>query len=147
MEKTRRIEILLVEDDQGDVDLTTEALEGSKLPLSLNVVRDGFEAMEYLHRRGRFAKAPKPDIILLDLNMPRKDGRQVLREIREDPDLAPIPVIVLTASAADEDILRSYELRCNCYLTKPVKLAEFMKVVRVVGDFWATVVKLPGRDE
>lgn len=146
MEQQRAVEVLLVEDDQGDVDLTREALEGSRLPISLNAVKDGQEAMEYLRREGRFARAVKPDLILLDLNMPRKDGRQVLQEMRDDPELVSIPVIVLTASAADEDILRSYELKCNCYLTKPVKLEEFIKVVRVVGNFWTTIVKLPRKD-
>jgi CheY-like chemotaxis protein len=137
------IEILLVDDDPGDVRLTVEALKQTKMHTNLSFARDGFEALAILRRQGKFAAAPCPDIILLDLNMPRKDGREVLGEIKEDPDLKHIPVVVLTTSADEEDILRSYNLHANCYVTKPVDLRQFMKVVSSIEDFWFTVVKLP----
>jgi two-component system response regulator len=139
----RPIEILLVEDNPGDVDLTKEALEGAKVYTRLHVAEDGEAAVEFLCRRGQFAAAPRPDLILLDLNLPKKDGRQVLQEIKADPDLAAIPVVVLTTSEADEDILHSYQLHANCYITKPVDFKQFLKVVEAIEDFWLTIVKLP----
>jgi two-component system, chemotaxis family, response regulator Rcp1 len=138
------IEILLVDDDLGDVRLTVEALKQTKMLTNLSFARDGVEALASLRRQGKYAAVPRPDIILLDLNMPRKDGREVLSEIKEDPDLKQIPVVVLTTSADEEDVLRSYDLHANCYVTKPVDLAQFMKVVTAIEDFWFTVVKLPG---
>jgi CheY-like chemotaxis protein len=137
------IEILLVDDDPGDVRLTVEALKQTKMHINLSFARDGIEALAVLRHQGKFSAAPCPDIILLDLNMPRKDGREVLREIKEDPKLKHIPVVVLTTSAAEEDIMRSYNLHANCYVTKPVDLQQFMKVVASIESFWFTVVKLP----
>jgi CheY-like chemotaxis protein len=137
------VDILLVEDNPGDMRLTQEALREGKVYNNLHWARDGVEALEFLRRRGRFAEAPRPDIILLDLNLPRKDGREVLSEIKGDPDLHNIPVVVLTTSKAEEDVLRSYELRANCYVTKPVDLEQFMVVVRSIDKFWLTVVTLP----
>ena len=145
-ETGRAVEVLLVEDDPGDIELTKEAIEKARLSINLNVVRDGEEAMTYLRRKGEFDKAVRPDLVLLDLNMPRKDGREVLREIRSDPDLTSLPVVILTTSDADEDILRTYDLGANCYVTKPVGLEQFMKVVQTVGNFWFMIVKLPGRE-
>ncbi len=139
------IEILLVDDDPGDVRLTVEALKQTKMHTNLSFARDGIEALAFLRRQGKFAAAPCPDIILLDLNMPRMDGREVLGEIKQDPDLKHIPVVVLTTSADEEDILRSYNLHANCYVTKPVDLQQFMKVVSSIENFWFTVVKLPVR--
>ncbi len=137
------VEILLVEDSPGDVDLTREALSDSKMANRLHVVEDGEEAMDFLHRRGRFAGAVRPDVILLDLNLPRKDGREVLEEIKDDEQLKTIPVVILTTSRADEDILKTYKLHANCYITKPVDVNQFFQVVKSVEDFWFTVVKLP----
>lgn len=137
------IEILLVEDDPGDVRLTQEALRASKVRNKLHVVEDGVDAMAFLHRQGRYIDAPKPDIILLDLNLPRMDGREVLREIKDDDDLKRIPVVVLTTSAADEDILTSYNLHANCYITKPVDLSQFVRIVKSIEGFWFSIVKLP----
>ncbi|MBF0348387.1 MAG: response regulator [Magnetococcales bacterium] len=137
------IEILLVEDSPGDVELTREALCDSKLLNRLHVAEDGEEAMAFLRREGRFSNAIRPDVVLLDLNLPRKDGREVLEEIKADPDLKSIPVVVLTTSQADEDILRTYQLHANCYITKPVDLNQFFSVVQSVENFWFTVVKLP----
>lgn len=137
------IEILLVEDDPGDVRLTREALKGSKLRNNLHVVEDGEEAMEFLRKEGEFAESPRPDIILLDLNLPRKDGREVLEEIKEDSDLRRIPVVVLTTSENDEDILISYNLHANCYITKPVEMKQFVQIVKTIEGFWFTIVKLP----
>ena len=137
------IEILLVEDNPGDVRLTTEALKEQKLYNSLNVVSDGVEAMAFLRKEGQYAKVPRPDLILLDLNLPRKDGREVLKEIKSDDKLKSIPVVVLTVSKSDEDILKSYNLHANCYITKPVDLMQFMKVAKSVQEFWFTMVKLP----
>jgi two-component system, chemotaxis family, response regulator Rcp1 len=139
------IEILLVEDNPGDVDLTKEALQDAKVRNRLNVVDDGAKAVDFLFKRGEYADAPRPDIILLDLNLPKKDGRQVLKEIKADPQLAEIPVVILTTSQADEDILRSYQLHANCYITKPVDFKQFMHVVKSIEEFWLTVVKLPKR--
>jgi two-component system, chemotaxis family, response regulator Rcp1 len=139
----RPIEILLVDDSAADVLLTEEALQEAKVLNRLSVVRDGVEAMDFIRNRGQYAKAPRPDLILLDLNLPRKNGRAVLAEIKSDPVLHLIPVVILTTSAAEEDVLKSYELHANCYITKPVDLAQFLKVLRMVEDFWLTIVKLP----
>jgi CheY-like chemotaxis protein len=139
----RTVEILLVDDDPADVELTTTALKEGKLLNNLISLTDGVEALAYLRREGRFAGASRPDVILLDLNMPRKDGRQVLAELKDDPELCDIPVVVLTTSDSDFDILQSYKMKCNCYVTKPVDFRELHKVVQSIGDFWFTVVKLP----
>ena len=139
----RPIEILLVEDSAGDIRLTRESLKESKVRNRLNVVPDGIEAMAYLRGQNGYAEAPRPDLILLDLNLPKKDGRSVLSEIKTDPNLKRIPVVILTTSRAEEDILKTYDLHANCYITKPVNLDQFMKVVRAIEDFWLTVVKLP----
>jgi len=137
------IEILLVEDNPGDVELTREALHDSKVHMNLSVVSDGVEALAFLRRQTRYADAPRPDLILLDLNLPRKDGRGVLAEIKADPELRQIPVVILTSSQAEQDILRAYELHANCYVTKPVDLDQFITIVRSIEQFWFTVVKLP----
>jgi chemotaxis family two-component system response regulator Rcp1 len=137
------IEILLVEDNPGDVRLTVEALKDAKVHNNLHVAEDGVEAMVFLRREGKYADAPRPDLILLDLNLPKKDGREVLAEIKGDPDLRRIPVVILTISQDEEDILRSYNLHANCYITKPVNLGQFLKVVKSVEEFWFTIVKLP----
>ena len=143
-QKTARpIEILMVEDNRGDVRLTQEALKEGKVRNNLHVARDGVEALSFLHKEGKHAQVPRPDLILLDLNLPKKDGRAVLEEIKEDSDLRRIPVVVLTISKAEEDILKSYNLHANCYVTKPVELEQFMTVVRSVEDFWLTIVRLP----
>jgi two-component system, chemotaxis family, response regulator Rcp1 len=140
------VEILLVEDNTADVRLTIEALKDAKVANRLNVVDDGVKAMEFLHRKGSYADTPTPDLILLDLNLPRKDGREVLAEIKVDPMLRRIPVVVLTTSRAEEDILRAYDLHANCYISKPVDFEQFMTVVRSLDDFWLTVVKLPSNE-
>jgi len=140
------IDILLVEDNPGDVRLTQEAFKEGKVRNSLHVVADGVEALAFLRKEGAHADAPRPDIILLDLNLPKKDGREVLAEIKEDPDLKRIPVVILTISQAEQDILKSYNLHANCYITKPVGLEQFMTVVRSVEGFWLTIVKLPPDD-
>jgi CheY-like chemotaxis protein len=137
------IDILLVEDNPGDVRLTREALSDAKVLNRLTVAVDGVEALAALRRQGRFANAPRPDIILLDLNLPRKDGRAVLAEIKKDPDLRRIPVIVLTTSKAEEDVLHTYDLHANCYIAKPLDLEQFITVVKSIEDFWFTVAKLP----
>jgi CheY-like chemotaxis protein len=137
------IEILLIEDNPGDARLTREALKAGKIHTRLSLVTDGEEALLYLRRQGQYAAAPRPDLILLDLNLPRKDGREVLAEIKSDDDLHRIPVVVLTSSAAEEDILKSYDLRANCYVCKPVDLDQFLKVVQSIEEFWLTIVKLP----
>lgn len=139
----KSIEILLIEDNPGDVRLTREALQEGKIINSLSVVGDGEQAMDFLHQRGNFAAAPRPDLILLDLNLPRKDGREVLAEIKADPALRHIPVVVLTTSRAEQDILQSYNLHANCYITKPVDFQQFISVVESIQNFWLTVVKLP----
>jgi CheY-like chemotaxis protein len=139
------IEVLLVEDDPGDVLMTREALEGHKLSNHLHVVNDGEQALAFLKRRKPYAKAPRPDLVLLDLNLPRMDGREVLAEIKSDRGLRSIPVIVLTTSEAEEDILRSYNLHANAYVTKPVDFDKFIAVVRRIDDFFVSVVKLPPR--
>ncbi|MFE2992289.1 response regulator [Streptomyces sp. NPDC059262] len=137
------IEVLLVEDDAGDELMTREAFEDNKIGNTLHVVRDGLEALDFLYRRGEHAGAPRPDLILLDLNLPKYDGRQVLEQIKSDPDLTHIPVVVLTTSSAEEDILRSYKLHANAYVTKPVDLDQFILAIRQIDDFFVTVVKLP----
>jgi len=137
------IEVLLVEDDPGDVLMTQEAFEDHKVRNRLTVVSDGAEALAYLRREGRHADAVRPDLILLDLNLPKRDGREVLAEIKKDEDLGRIPVVVLTTSSADEDIVRSYQLHANAYVTKPVDFDRFIEVVQQIDDFFVTVVKLP----
>jgi CheY-like chemotaxis protein len=139
------IEVLLVEDDPGDVLMTREALAHYKVNNRLNVVSDGEEALAYLRRQGRFGDAVRPDLVLLDLNLPRRDGREVLAEIKNDEDLHQIPVVVLTTSSAEEDVLRSYQLHANAYVTKPVDFDRFISVVRRIDDFFVSVVKLPPR--
>src|SRR3984957_15812078 len=137
------IVILLVEDSPGDVRLTREAFKDAKVHINLHVASDGGEAMAFLTREGQNANAPRPDLILLDLNLPKKDGREVLAEIKESPALKTIPVVILTTSASEEDILRSYQLHANCYITKPVDLNGFLDVVKSIDNFWLSVVKLP----
>lgn len=139
----RPIEILLVEDNAADVRLTIEALREGKVRNNLSVTRDGVEAMEFLRRQGAYAQAPRPDLVLLDLNLPKMDGREVLAQIKADPQLRTIPVVVLTTSSAEADILKSYSLHANCYITKPVDLDQFVTVVKSIDDFWLTIVKLP----
>lgn len=136
-------EVLLVEDDAGDELMTREAFEDNKIGNTLHVVRDGLEALDFLYRRGDHVGAPRPDLILLDLNLPKYDGRQVLEQIKTDPELSHIPVVVLTTSAAEEDILRSYKLHANAYVTKPVDLDQFIRAIQQIDDFFVTVVKLP----
>ncbi|WP_406297925.1 response regulator [Embleya sp. NBC_00888] len=139
------IEVLLVEDDPGDVLMTREAFEDNKVRNTLHVVSDGVEAVAFLRREGEYTDAPRPDLILLDLNLPRKDGREVLEEIKADEDLRRIPVVVLTTSEAEEDVLRSYHLHANAYVTKPVDFEQFISVVRHIDEFFVSVVKLPTR--
>lgn len=141
--KSRAVEILLVEDSPTDVLLATEALQHAKLINNLHVVRDGVDALAFLERKGPYTDAPRPDLILLDLNLPRKDGREVLAEIKINPALKHIPVVVLTTSKADEDVLEAYGHHANCYITKPVDFAQFAEVVRQVESFWFAVVTLP----
>jgi CheY-like chemotaxis protein len=143
VERNGPIEILLVEDNPGDVRLTREALKEGKVYSNLHTVKDGVEAMDFLRRQGKYAGVPRPDIILLDLNLPKKDGREVLEEIKTDESLKRIPVVVLTTSKAEEDVLRTYNLHANCYVTKPVDLEKFMVVVKSIDVFWLTVVTLP----
>ena len=137
------VEVLLVEDNPGDVRLTLEALKDGKVNNHLSVVEDGVEALAFLRREGKYADASRPDLILLDLNLPKKDGREVLAEIKTDEDLKRIPVVVLTTSKAEKDILRTYNLHANCYISKPVDFDQFVIVVRLIEDFWFTIVKLP----
>jgi CheY-like chemotaxis protein len=147
---SKPVEILLVEDNPGDVRLTMEALKEGKVLNNLTIARDGEEALEILFRRGEYADRPLPDIILLDLNLPKKDGREVLREIKTDKNLMHIPVVVLTMSKAEEDILKSYKYHANCFITKPIDMDQFMNVMRLTESFWLSIVKLPsrvGRDE
>jgi len=148
MEKSRKpIDILLAEDDEDDYLLIAEALQESRLANKMNWVKDGEELMDYLHRRGNFIdpeESPIPGIILLDLNMPRKDGREALKEIKSDPALRKIPIIILTTSKAEEDILRSYDLGVNSFIRKPVKFEDFVEMVRVLGKYWFEIVELPG---
>lgn len=144
-EACRPIEILMVEDNPGDVRLTVEALKEGKIRNNFRTVEDGVEAIAFLRRQGPYADAPRPDLILLDLNLPKKNGREVLAEIKEDPDLRRIPVVILTVSQAEQDILKSYNLYANCYITKPVDLDQFLEVVKSIENFWLTVVMLPPR--
>ena len=137
------VEILLVEDNPGDVRLTQEAMKEGKMRNNLSVARDGVEAMAFLRQEGEFKDVPRPDVVLLDLNLPKKDGREVLAEIKADPELRRIPVVVLTSSKADEDIASSYDSHANCYVTKPGDLEQFMEVIRSVEGFWVQIVKLP----
>jgi two-component system, chemotaxis family, response regulator Rcp1 len=137
------IEVLLVEDSSGDVRLTREAFKDAKVHINLHVVSDGIQAMAFLRREGEYVNVPRPDLILLDLNLPKKDGREVLGEIKESPELKSIPVVILTTSASEADILRSYRLHANCYITKPVGLAGFLEVIKSIDSFWLSVVKLP----
>lgn len=141
------LEILLVDDDAGDVELTRESLSDSKLAINMSVAGDGVEAMEFLRREGKYSNAPRPDLILLDLNMPRKDGRQALAEIKADDSLRSIPIVILTTSSAEEDIVKTYNLGANCYVTKPVGFDQFQKVVEAIEGFWFTVVKLPAKEQ
>lgn len=140
----RPVNILLVEDNPGDVRLTIEALRDGKVRNVLNVVGDGVEALRFLNREGKYAEAPRPDLILLDLNLPKMDGREVLSRIKADDLLKTIPVVILTTSQAEQDILRSYALHANCYVTKPVDLDQFIHVVRSIEDFWLSIVTVPG---
>ncbi len=142
-EAVRPIEVLLVEDDEGDVLMTREALDEGKVLNRLNVVGDGVEAIDYLRGAGGHAGATRPDLILLDLNLPKRDGRQVLAEVKEDPDLRRIPIVVLTTSEAEEDVLRSYDLHANAYVTKPVDFDRFVEVIRQIDEFFISVVRLP----
>ena len=144
-EKSRQIEILLVEDNPGDARLTQEAMRAAKMNNVLHVVEDGEQAMEFLRRRSRFKDAPRPDLILLDLNLPKKDGRAVLAEVKADPDLRRIPVVVLTTSRSEEDVMQAYDMHANAYVTKPVNLDQFMRIVALIDEFWLKVVTLPGR--
>ncbi len=142
-EMVRPIEILMVEDSPADARLTIEALKEAKVRNRMHIVTDGVEALAFLRCQGRHTGAPRPDLILLDLNLPKKDGREVLKEVKEDPDLKRIPVVVLTTSRAEEDILKSYNLHANCYVTKPVELGQFLSVVKSIDEFWLSIVSLP----
>lgn len=139
------VEVLLVEDDPGDVLMTQEAFADYKIANNLAVVTNGEDALDYLHRRGAYVDAPRPDLVLLDLNLPRRDGREVLKDLKSDPDLRRIPVVVLTTSDAEEDVLASYELHANAFVRKPVDFEQFVAAVRAIDDFFITVVRLPGR--
>lgn len=141
----RAVDLLLVEDNPGDVRLTEEALKDGPVQVNLSVAKDGVEAVEFLTRTGRFQNAPRPDLILLDLNLPRKNGREVLAEIKSDPDLRQIPVVVMTTSKSEQDIERAYELNANCYITKPIELDDFLGVVHSIEDFWLTKAMLPAK--
>ena len=144
MEKMGRpVQMLLVEDNLGDIRLTKETLRDAKVMVNLHVVGDGVEAMAFLRKESKHANAPRPDLVLLDLNLPKKDGREVLAEMKQDPDLRRIPVVILTISNGQEDILKSYNLHANAYVTKPLNLEQFAKIVKAIEDFWFTVVKLP----
>lgn len=146
-DNSKVVDILLVEDNEGDVRLALEAMRDSKILNKIHHVSDGEEAMAFLHKEGKYANVPRPDLVLLDLNLPKKDGRQVLTEIKNDDNLKRIPVVVLTVSSAEEDILKSYDLHANCFITKPIDLNQFMIVVRSVEDFWLTIVKLPSGEK
>jgi len=137
------IDILLVEDNPGDARLAIEALKESKVSNTLHWVKDGEEAMAFLRQEGEYADKPRPDLVLLDLNLPKKDGREVLADIKSDEELKTIPVVILATSKSEEDVLRTYSLHCNCYITKPIDLKQFLKVVKSIEDFWLTIVKLP----
>ncbi len=141
------IEILLVEDNPGDARLAKEALKESKLKNNLYIADDGVEAMDFLNKKGKYKDMPRPDLVILDLNLPRKDGREVLNDIKTDDNLKRIPVVILTISKAEEDILKSYNLHANCFISKPIDLDQFIKVVKSIEDFWLTIVKLPNAKE
>jgi chemotaxis family two-component system response regulator Rcp1 len=140
------VEILLIEDSPGDIRLTVESLKEAKVYNELHIVEDGVAALDYLHQRGEYADATRPDLILLDLNLPKKDGREVLAEVKADPALRHIPIVVLTTSSSEKDVLRSYELRANAYITKPVDLDRFIEIIRQIEGFWLTIAKLPPKD-
>lgn len=140
------IDILLVEDNPGDVRLTREALKDAKVLNEVYVAQDGVEAMDFLQKKGKFADAPTPDIVLLDLNLPRKDGREVLADIKGNPKLKHIPVVILTTSKADEDIIKTYNLHANAYITKPVDLTRFIEIIHALEDFWFSIVRLPPKE-
>ncbi len=142
---TRPVEILLVEDNPADVALTGEALQDSKMCNNLHVVTDGEEAMEFLHRKGKYHSAPRPDLILLDLNLPKKNGREVLEDIRADPSLTVIPVVIMTVSKDEKDIYETYRLHANCYIQKPVRFGEFIEIVKSIENFWFSIVMLPSQ--
>ncbi|MDA4106752.1 response regulator [Mycolicibacterium holsaticum] len=144
-EDGRAIDVLLIEDDPGDELITREAFEHNKIKNNLHVAHDGEEGLNFLYRRAPYQDVPRPDLILLDLNLPKYDGRQLLQTIKSDPDLSHIPVVILTTSSAEEDILRSYKLHANAYVTKPVDLDQFMNAVRQIDEFFVQVVRLPGR--
>jgi two-component system, chemotaxis family, response regulator Rcp1 len=141
--EAKPVDILLVEDNPGDVRLTQEALKEAKLVVNLHVVNDGVEAMAFMRREGQYASKPRPDIVLLDLNLPKKDGREVLAEIKSDPDLKRTPVVIVTTSKAEEDIVKTYDLHANCFVTKPLDLDQFVIMVQSIEHFWLTIVKLP----
>ncbi|MFW5831134.1 MAG: response regulator [Prolixibacteraceae bacterium] len=147
LENLKPVDILLVEDSPGDADLAKEALEESKLKNNLYIAMDGEEAMDFLYKRGKFQDMPRPDLIILDLNLPKKDGREVLKEIKENPKLRRIPVVILTTSKAEEDVLKTYDLHANCYITKPLDLDKFMEVVHSIENFWLSIVVLPNSDK
>lgn len=147
LEELKSIDILLAEDSPGDADLAREALEESKLKNRLYTVVDGQEALDFLYRRGEYQNVPRPDLILLDLNMPRVDGREVLKIVKEDEDLRSIPVVILTTSRAEEDILKTYNLHANCYITKPLDLDKFIEVVAAIENFWISIVALPSKNK
>jgi CheY-like chemotaxis protein len=145
LEQLKSIDILLAEDNPGDADLAKEALEESKLKNQLFIVSDGQEALDFLYRKGKYQDVPRPDLILLDLNMPRVDGREVLKIVKQDKDLRSIPIVILTTSRADEDIIKSYNLHANCYISKPLDLDKFIEVVHNIENFWISIVTLPKR--
>ena len=147
MTKPRRMDILLVEDDPGDVELTREGLREATMLVNLHVVDDGEKALKFLRKEPPYAEAVRPDIVLLDLNMPRKDGKEALREIKGDPALRSIPVVVLTTSEAEADIAACYDLGANCYITKPISFAAFTKVVAMIEEFWFTIVRMPAKEQ
>lgn len=143
----RPIEVLMVEDNPGDVRLTREALRGGKIWNEIHVVMDGVAALDFLYRKPPYERAPRPDLVLLDLNLPKKDGREVLAAIKSDPNLKTIPVVILTTSQAEEDVIRAYNLNCNCYVTKPVDFDQFTRIVQTIEQFWLSVVTLPPHPE
>jgi len=145
LDETGLIQILLIEDSLADIELTLEALEEAKFVNEVHTIRDGASAIEYLHGEGPFADAIRPDLIILDLNLPKRSGHEVLADLKEDPELKRIPVAILTTSGAESDVLRSYDLGANCYLTKPVDVAQFLHIVQSIEDFWFGVVRLPAR--
>ncbi len=141
------VDILLIEDSPGDADLAKEALEESKLRNNLFIVTDGIEAMDFLYKKGKYSNMPRPDLIILDLNLPKKDGREVLKEIKLDDKLKRIPVVILTTSKAEEDVLKTYDLHANCYITKPIDLEKFLEVVKAIENFWMSIVVLPKEEK